>query len=73
LINVNAVCPGSINRSMIRTAASLEEIEEAKTKIPMRRLGKPEDVANLALFLASNASSYIARASIGINAGELMI
>jgi NAD(P)-dependent dehydrogenase (short-subunit alcohol dehydrogenase family) len=58
---------------MIRTAASLDEIEEATPKIPVTRLGKPEDVANLVLFLASDVSSYIARASIDINAGELMI
>jgi 3-oxoacyl-[acyl-carrier protein] reductase len=72
-INVNAICPGSIDTPMIRTAASLEQIREATRKIPMGHLGKPEDVADLVLFLASDASSYITGASIDINAGELMI
>ena len=72
-INVNAVCPGSIDTPMVRTSVSQKEIDEAIGKIPMKRLGKPEDVANLVLFLASDASSYITGASIDINAGELMI
>lgn len=72
-INVNAVCPGSIETPMIRTMASQTEIEEATKRIPMGRLGRAEDIANLVLFLSSDASSYITGASIDINAGELMI
>jgi NAD(P)-dependent dehydrogenase (short-subunit alcohol dehydrogenase family) len=72
-INVNAVCPGSIDTPMVRTSASRKEIEESVKKIPMGHLGTPEDIANLVLFLASDASSYITGASIDINAGELMI
>lgn len=72
-INVNAVCPGSIDTPMVQRAASQKEIEEAIEKIPMGRLGRAEDVANLILFLASDASSYITGASIDINAGELMV
>jgi NAD(P)-dependent dehydrogenase (short-subunit alcohol dehydrogenase family) len=72
-INVNAVCPGSIDTPMVRGNASSETIEQGVKKIPFGRLGRPEEVANLILFLASDASSYITGASIDINGAELTI
>lgn len=72
-INVNAVCPGSIDTPMVRSFASPEEIKRAIEETPLGRLGTPEDVAYLVLFLASDASSYITGASIDINAGILMM
>jgi NAD(P)-dependent dehydrogenase (short-subunit alcohol dehydrogenase family) len=72
-INVNAVCPGSIDTAMVRGNATPETIEAGVRKIPFGRLGRPEEVANLVLFLASDASSYITGASIDINGGELMV
>jgi NAD(P)-dependent dehydrogenase (short-subunit alcohol dehydrogenase family) len=72
-INVNAVCPGSIDTPMVRGNASSETIEQGVRKIPFGRLGRPEEVANLILFLASDASSYITGASIDINGAELTI
>jgi NAD(P)-dependent dehydrogenase (short-subunit alcohol dehydrogenase family) len=72
-VNVNAVCPGSIDTPMVRSKATAERIEEAAQKIPFRRLGTPEEVAFLALFLCSDASSYITGASFDINGGELII
>lgn len=72
-INVNAVCPGSIDTPMVRGNASPDTIEQGIRKIPFGRLGRPEEVANLVLFLASDASSYITGASIDINGAELTI
>lgn len=72
-INVNAVCPGSIDTPMVRGNATLEQIQAGISKIPLGRLGKPEEVANLVLFLASDASSYITGASIDINGAELLV
>jgi NAD(P)-dependent dehydrogenase (short-subunit alcohol dehydrogenase family) len=72
-INVNAVCPGSIDTPMLGENASEERIESAVQKIPWGRLGTPEEVANLVLFLASDASSYITGASVDINGGELTV
>ena len=43
------------------------------SKIPMKKFGEPEDVANLALFLASKASSYITGQTFHINGGMLMV
>ena len=42
-------------------------------KIPMNKFGEPKDVANLALFLSSNASSYITGQTFHINGGMLMV
>lgn len=72
-VNVNAVCPGIIDTPMVRSLATQERLEEIAKNIPMRRLGKPDDVAYLVLFLVSDASSYITGASIDIDAGELIL
>jgi NAD(P)-dependent dehydrogenase (short-subunit alcohol dehydrogenase family) len=72
-ITVNAVCPGSIDTPMIQQKATADQIQAGITKIPLGRLGTPEEVANLILFLSSDASSYITGASIDINGGELII
>ncbi|MDT2662633.1 SDR family NAD(P)-dependent oxidoreductase [Enterococcus hulanensis] len=59
-INVNAIAPRVIQTDILDTLypddASREELLK---KIPLRRIGQPEDIANLALFLASPESSYI--------------
>ena len=72
-VNVNAVCPGAIDTPMVRTASTAEELKGIVDKIPLGRIGRPEDVANLVLFLVSDASSYMTGATVDINAGELMI
>lgn len=72
-INVNAVCPGTIDTPMIRGNVTPEQIKAGVSKIPFGRMGRPEEVANLVLFLASDASSFITGASIDINGAELLI
>ena len=72
-INVNAVCPGSIDTPMVHENATEEVIEQGVSKIPLGRLGRPDEVADLVLFLASHASSFITGASIDINGGELTV
>jgi NAD(P)-dependent dehydrogenase (short-subunit alcohol dehydrogenase family) len=72
-INVNAVCPGSIDTPMVRSNATADQIKAGISKIPIGRLGTPEEVANLVLFLASDASSFITGASIDINGAELLV
>lgn len=57
-ITINAVAPGFIESDMTR-ALGETILEEAKKRIPARRLGTPEDVAAAVLFLASPAASYI--------------
>ncbi|MGH2560244.1 MAG: SDR family NAD(P)-dependent oxidoreductase [Thermomicrobiales bacterium] len=72
-ITVNAVCPGLIDTEMVRAT-----IDEARTaayarSFPIPRLGRPEEVAELVAFLASDRAAYITGASLDINGGDLMI
>jgi len=67
-VRCNAIAPGFIETNM--TAKLPKEIVDAWVKtIPLRRSGKPEDVANLALFLASDLSSYISGQVINVCGG----
>ena len=70
-ITVNSISPGFIQTDM--TANLSEEQKNNITKsIPLARLGECEDVANLALFLASKKSSYITGENINVNGGLYM-
>ena len=57
-IRVNAVAPGIIETDMMK-AVPKEVIEPLAKQVPLRRLGKPEDIANAFVFLASEEASYI--------------
>ncbi len=63
-VTVNAVAPGIIESAMIVDAFPPDRI---KTLVPMQRAGKPEEVADLVAFLASDAAAYISGQVIGIN------
>lgn len=70
-IRVNAVAPGSIDTDMFYTMSD-EAIQKSISAIGMKRLGKPEEVAKAALFLASDLSSYVTGEIIGVNGGLFM-
>lgn len=69
-IRVNSICPGAI-QTKINTAAwsSPEALSALMTLIPYNRIGQPQDIGNLAVFLASDTSDYITGASIFIDGG----
>ncbi|WP_173558249.1 3-oxoacyl-[acyl-carrier-protein] reductase [Eubacterium pyruvativorans] len=69
-ITVNAVAPGFIDTDMTR-ALSREAAESLKARIPMGRLGTPEDVAHAISFLASEEAGYVTGQVIGVNGGML--
>jgi len=75
-INVNAVAPGTFvtegGRELLPDLTP-ELIQKIEQGIPLRRLGDPQDHANLVAFLCSSEASYITGATIDINAGELMM
>jgi 3-oxoacyl-[acyl-carrier protein] reductase len=70
-IRVNSIAPGFIDTDMIKSL-SKEKYQERLDSIKMGRLGAPEDVANCALFLASDLSSYITGQVIGVDGGMLI-
>jgi 3-oxoacyl-[acyl-carrier protein] reductase len=70
-INVNAVSPHAIETEM-SAQWSEERRKEIIASIPLGRLGKPEDVAEAALFLASDESSFITGEILDVNGGALM-
>jgi len=70
-INVNAVSPHAIETEM-SAQWSEERRKEIIASIPLGRLGKPEDVAEAVLFLASDAASFITGEILDVNGGALM-
>ncbi len=67
-IRCNAIAPGYIITGMTGELSDIQT-EEIKKQIPLGRLGKPENVAKLALFLASDASDYITGEVIKVDGG----
>ena len=68
-VNVNAIAPGFIGTESELSAMDAEFIDYEKEKIMVRRIGTEEDVANLALFLASDGASFINNEVIRIDGG----
>ena len=71
-ITVNAICPGLIDTEMARKNCTPEQLRAYEESFPIPRLGTPEEVAQLIIFLATDAA-YITGASIDINGGDLMM
>lgn len=70
-IRVNAIAPGFINTEMARSIPK-EKFAERMSSIEMARIGEPEDIANTALYLASDLSSYVTGQVIGVDGGMLI-
>ena len=70
-VTVNAVLPGRIETKMIADL-SIGRLDEWLSQTPLNRLGRPDEVASMINFLASDASSYITGAAINVNGGLVM-
>jgi 3-oxoacyl-[acyl-carrier protein] reductase len=71
-INVNCVAPGIVDTPMTqRTIAKFMTPERLKAHVPLNRMGKPEDIANAALFLCSEDASYITGVTIPVDGGTI--
>lgn len=70
-VRVNAICPGLVKTDMAR--ALWESNEEAvSSMVPLGRLGEPGDIASAALFLASDASSWITGTTLVVDGGMML-
>lgn len=71
-ITVNCLCPGATLTPMLAAMSTKEQLEERERLIPDGRLAKPEDHANLALFLGSDESSHITGQAIDVDGGQII-
>ena len=70
-ITVNAVAPGFIDTDLVH-GMSEAAVDQVKAMTPLGRLGKPEEVADAVVFLASNRASYVTGQVLGVNGGMYM-
>lgn len=78
-VRVNGINPGGTLTSRVQEGMAVESrmtgiapdklLDEAQARIPLRRLGTPEEVAAVALFLASDAASYVTGAIVPMDGG----
>lgn len=71
MVRVNAVCPGYILTPMQEAEYTPEMLQVCESKIPLERLGRPEDVAALFAFLASDEACFITGQHFVIDGGEI--
>ena len=74
-IRVNAVCPGTIATPLVRKLilSRGKKMEDAGIPYPMKRIGKPEEVAHAVVFLASDRASFITGTSLTVDGGIMAL
>lgn len=75
-IRVNCICPGDTDTPMLRDEAkqlgkTVEEFLASSAQRPLQRVGRPEDIAQAALYLASGASSFVTGIALVVDGGGL--
>jgi len=70
-IRVNAICPGTIDtRMLVASGVVGERRKQMAAGIPLRRIGTPDDIASVALFFASNDSSFVSGCHLPVDGGN---
>ena len=75
-IRINAVCPNEVNTPMLRSGFAKrgfdpdKAVEELGRSVPLGRIAEPEDIADVVLFLASDAARYMCGALVEVNGGK---
>ena len=69
-VRINALVPGATDTPMIRNALSTDALEALAASHPIGRLGRPEELANAVLFLASDESSFVTGSSMYVDGGQ---
>ncbi|MBV8107378.1 MAG: beta-ketoacyl-ACP reductase [Hyphomicrobiales bacterium] len=72
-VTVNAICPGYIATEMVKAVPQDVLEKSILPQIPVRRLGKPEEVARCVVFLASDEASFITGSTLSANGGQMMV
>jgi NAD(P)-dependent dehydrogenase (short-subunit alcohol dehydrogenase family) len=67
-IRVNCICPGPTRTPMVDTSTP-EKLARYRTRVPLGRIGEPEDVAYAALYLASDEASFVTAAILPVDSG----
>ncbi len=70
-VTVNAITPGYTDTDMVRAVAP-EILAKIVAKIPVKRLGKPEDIARMAVFLAADEAGFTTGATFTVNGGQYL-
>jgi NAD(P)-dependent dehydrogenase (short-subunit alcohol dehydrogenase family) len=75
-IRVNCICPGDTDTPMLRNEAQQLQVAdktflEDAAQRPLQRIGQPEDIARAALYLASDASSFVTGTALVVDGGGL--
>jgi 3-oxoacyl-[acyl-carrier protein] reductase len=70
-ITVNAVAPGTTETDIIKQLPA-DKIEKVKELIPLKRMGKPEEIAEVVIFLASEGAGFMTGAVLDVNGGMFM-
>jgi 3-oxoacyl-[acyl-carrier protein] reductase len=71
-ILVNAIAPGPVDTDMLDINNMTPEWREKEEQIPMERIGQPEEISGMAVYLASEYSSFVTGQIFGINGGSVM-
>ncbi|MGA7339072.1 MAG: glucose 1-dehydrogenase [Terracidiphilus sp.] len=69
-IRVNAICPGPTDTPMLRKAMTPTELDAFEKTFPMGRLGRPEEIAQAALFLVSDGASFVTGTMLYVDGGQ---
>ena len=66
---VNSVAPGFIDTELTRNVLGKKGMEEIVKNVPIRRMGNPEEIAKLVLWLASNENTFLTGQNIAVDGG----
>jgi len=69
-VRVNGIAPGPTDTPMLREVMSQKELDDFAQTYPMKRLGRPAELANAALFLASDEASFVTGAILNVDGGQ---